>query len=202
MPSILFHELVGYKFSKKNPKYNTNNFFLGAMVPDAVNAYGFASKEKRWAAHLRDENLEKWQENIIEFYKKNKDKFEHTYLIGYVVHVLTDIFCDKIYQKNIYFDLLSKGKDYNSAYSYYEQSIRKFENSNIDEMWWKEVRNNIQNAEKIPINNISENMIDDWIDYVIHQYEERKYEKADYITMEFVNNVLEEIEKSILQCVL
>ena len=44
MPSILFHELIGYKIAQKYKKYDTNNFYLGLMVPDSVNAYGFASK--------------------------------------------------------------------------------------------------------------------------------------------------------------
>ena len=80
MPSILFHELVGYKIASKYKKYDTNNFYLGLMVPDSVNAYGFASKENRWRTHRRDKNLDIWQENVIKFYKENKGKFEETYL--------------------------------------------------------------------------------------------------------------------------
>ena len=91
MPSILFHELVGYKIASKYKKYDTNNFYLGLMVPDSVNAYGFASKENRWRTHRRDKNLDIWQENVIKFYKENKGKFEETYLAGYVIHILTDI---------------------------------------------------------------------------------------------------------------
>ena len=64
MPSILFHEFIGDKIAKKYKKYDTNNFYLGLMVPDSVNAYGFASKEDRWRTHRRDESLEKWKENI------------------------------------------------------------------------------------------------------------------------------------------
>ena len=40
MPSILFHELVGYEFAKKHKNYNNKEFILGIIVPDAVNAYG------------------------------------------------------------------------------------------------------------------------------------------------------------------
>ena len=83
------------------------------MVPDAVNAYGFASKEKRWKAHFRDDNLEKWQINVIRFYEENYNKYENTYLMGYLVHVLTDIICDEIYRENLYPDLLKKGFEYN-----------------------------------------------------------------------------------------
>lgn len=195
MPSILFHELVGYKFAKKYKKYDTNNFYLGAMVPDAVNAYGFASKEKRWAAHFREENLDKWQKNVTSFYKINYKRYENTYLMGYLVHVLTDIICDKIYGEQLYPDLLKKGFDYNSAYSYYEKAIVKFENNNINKEWWKEVKENFQKAKKIPINHISEKMIKDWIDYTMNKYQKRNYEDAELITVDFVNQVVNRIEE-------
>ena len=195
MPSILFHELVGYQFAKKHKKYDTPNFYLGAMVPDAVNAYGFASKEERWQAHLRDENLEKWQTNILNFYKENHQKQENTYLMGYLVHVLTDIICDQIYQQKLYPDLLKKGYDYHTAYAYYERAIEKFENHNIKELWWNKIKINIQTGDKIPINGIGEKMITDWIECTIEKYENRKYEEEGYITIEFVKEVLNKIQK-------
>ena len=197
MQSILFHELVGYQFAQKNKKYDTNNFYLGLMVPDAVNAYGFASKEKRWKTHMRDENLEKWQDNLLNFYKMSYNKYENTYLMGYVIHVLTDIFCDKIYQQKLYPELLKNGYDYHSAYSYYEKAIVKFENSNLHQKWWNEAKEKFQKGEKIPINTISEKMIQDWMDCTITKYQNRSYEKEEYITMDFVNQVLEEINESL-----
>lgn len=198
MPSILFHELVGYKFAKKYKKFDTNNFYLGAMVPDAVNAYGFASKEARWTAHCRDESLDKWQSNIMQFYKTNYGKYEDTYLMGYLVHVLTDILCDKIYSKHFYPDLVKKGFDYHSAYSYYEKAIEKFENNNLKKDWWKEAKEKFQKGEKIPICNISEKMIVDWINYTVSKYEARNYEETGYITIDFVNDVVDEIEDEIV----
>lgn len=195
MPSILFHELIGYKFVQNHKNYNNPNFFLGAMVPDAVNAYGFASKEKRWRAHFRDSSLDKWQINVINFYKQNKNKFDESYLMGYLVHVLTDILCDKTYQEKLYPELLEKGYDYNSAYGFYEKGLEKLENSNIDKTWWKETKENIQKAEKIEINNIDKRMIEDWINYTINKYNNRKFEKEEYLTEDFANEILDKIEK-------
>jgi len=147
----MFHELIGYRFAKKHKKYDTQLFYLGLMVPDAVNAYGFASKEARWRTHCRDQNLDKWEENIISFYSENKLNYNEEYIMGYLIHVLTDILCDKIYQNILYPDLLKKGYDYNSAYKYYEEGIKKFENSNLNLEWWKYVKRNFDNAKKIPI---------------------------------------------------
>ena len=198
MPSILFHEFVGYTIAKKYKKYDTNNFYLGVMAPDAVNAYGFASKEKRWGSHLRDEDLDKWKDNVICFYKENCNKYENTYLVGYLIHILTDIFCDKIYREILYPDLIKRGFDYNSAYSYYEKQIEKFENSNIDERWWKEVQDKFLKGDKISINNMTEDVIRDWVKYTINKYKERNFEMEDYITIKFVDDVIDMIEITLI----
>lgn len=197
MPSILFHELVGHKFTEKHKEYNTPNFFLGVMVPDAVNAYGFASKEKRWEAHFRDSSLEKWKLNAINFYEQNKNKYDEKYVKGYLVHVLTDIFCDKIYQEKLYPKLLENGYNYDTSYSFYEKELEKLENSNINSTWWKEVKNNIQVSDKVEINNIDKKMIEDWIKYTINKYESRNYEKEGHLADNFVNEILDKIEETI-----
>lgn len=193
MPSILFHELVGYKIAQKYKKYDTNNFYLGLIIPDSVNAYGFASKEERWKTHVRNENLDVWQENIIDFYKKNIDKYENTYLTGYLIHVLTDIMCDKIYQNEIYPKLLEEGFDYHTAYLHYEEGIKKLENSNINEKWWKDVKDKFQKADIMPICGMSEQMILDEVKYIIDNYSNRAYEKCSFITDKFVDEVVDKI---------
>lgn len=99
MPSILFHELVGINLQKLIGNSIKNNFYLGVMVPDSVNAYGFASKEERWKAHKRDVSLDIWTENIVKYYKENSSKYERCYLMGYLIHVLTDIMCVKFTKK-------------------------------------------------------------------------------------------------------
>ena len=197
MPSILFHELIGDKIAKKYKKYDTNNFYLGLMVPDSVNAYGFASKEDRWRTHRRDESLEKWKENILNYYKENIDKYEKNYLMGYLIHVLTDIICDEIYQNELYPKLLEEGFDYNTAYKHYEEGIEKFENSNINEKWWEEAKNKFENAEAFPINGMSEKMILDEVKYTLNKYSKRNYEENGFISEVFADEVVEKIEKSI-----
>lgn len=193
MPSILFHELIGYKIAKKYKKYDTNNFYLGLMVPDSVNAYGFASKENRWRTHLRDENLDVWQKNVIDFYNENKGNFEEIYFTGYAIHILTDIICDKIYQTKLYPKLLEDGFDYHSAYSHYERGIEMLENSNINEPWWKYVKKKFQDADVFPICGMEKEMILDEVKYTINKYDSRAYEECGFINDEFVNEVVKSI---------
>lgn len=199
MPSIMFHELIGYKFAKRNKQFDCNSFYLGLIVPDSVNAYGFAEKEERWKAHARDKDLDKWQANILKFYKDNIGCFEQSYLTGYLVHVLTDIICDKIYVEELYQRLLNEGYDYNTAYSYYEEGIRKFENNNINEDWWKYVKEKILDAEIIEINDMPKKMIEDELSYVTKHYNERDFEEIGFITDKFADNVLNCLEKILVQ---
>ena len=199
MPSILFHELVGYEFAKKHKNYNNKEFILGIIVPDAVNAYGFASKEKRWESHCRDKDLDKWTSNIIDFYKENRKIYEKYYLMGYLVHVLTDIFCDKIYNEKIYPKLVEEGYNYDTAYKFYEIALEKLENNNINSLWWKEVKESFKNTKKIPISNIDEKMIEDWEKYLIERYSTRQYEKQGYITNDFVDEVIKQIENALMK---
>ena len=193
MPSILFHEFVRYRIAEKYEKFDTNNFYLGLMVPDSVNAYGFASKEDRWRTHRRDADLDVWQKNIIDFFYENKGKVEESYLVGYVVHVLTDIACDRIYQNELYPKLLEDGFDYHSAYSYYEKGIEMFENSNIDKAWWSKVKRKFQNADIIPICGMEKQMILDEVKYTIRKYDGRSYEECGFIDEDFAGKVVEEI---------
>ena len=199
MPSIMFHELIGYKFAKKNKQFDCNCFYLGLIVPDSVNAYGFAEKDARWKAHARDKDLDKWQENIVKFYRENEENFEQGYITGYLVHVLTDIICDKIYIEELYPALLAEGYNYNTAYSHYDEGIRKFENSNINEDWWKYVKEKIIDAEIIEINDMPKKMIEDEVSYVIKHYGERNFEEVSFITDKFADNVLNCLEKILVQ---
>lgn len=112
---------------------------------------------------------------------------------GYVVHVLTDIICDRIYQKKLYPKLLQEGFDYHSAYSHYEQGIAKLENSNINEKWWKEAKDKFLKADVFPILGMEKQMILDEVKYTVNKYKTRTYEECGFVGDDFVEEVVEEI---------
>lgn len=193
MPSILFHMKVGIEFIKKNPNLDKPQFYLGLIVPDAVNVDGFAPKEKRWPAHLRDKDLDIWENNIIDFYKNNKEKYEELYLYGYVVHVLADIVCDRVYTEEV--KPLLKGKNIEDTYEYYRNEIEKYENSQVEEEWWKKVIENLEIANPITINGISADMIKRWEKYTLKNYKDRPKESSNFITDSYVENIANKIEE-------
>lgn len=101
MPTVLIHEEVAYNIAKKYKQLDNKDFYLGALAPDTVNLNGFAAKEERWNSHLRNENLDTWLENVKKFYNENKDKYNKYFLLGYVLHIITDIVHDKYFYQDI-----------------------------------------------------------------------------------------------------
>lgn len=194
MPTILFHLKVANEYVKKNNKYDTSNFYFGNIAPDAVNAYGFASKEKRWGAHIRDKYLNKWKQNVIEFYRKNIGTVEEDFLRGYCIHILTDILMDEKYVSIFRNQIIEKGIEEEKVYDYYEKAIYKYENSMLNENWLKEQVKKIKSANIIEFNNISKQMQIDNIRYNIDKYSKREYEEADFIEDDVVEDIIEEIQ--------
>lgn len=200
MPTILFHLKVASEYVKKNNKYDTNNFYLGMIAPDAVNAYGFASKEKRWGAHIRDKDLNKWKENVIEFYKRNIRCVEEDFLRGYCIHILTDIVMDEKYANSFRNQILEKGIEEEKVYDYYEKAIYKYENSKLNEDWIISVVEKIKSANIFEFNNISKQLQIDNIKYNIDKYSKREYEEADFIKDDVVEDIIKEIQEILHNC--
>ncbi len=93
MPEVNIHEKVAYELSKKYNLY-TRDFFLGNMTPDAVNVFGFATKEDRWTSHIRRQDRIEWRKVLKDFYLKEKENYNRDFLLGYITHILTDIVHD------------------------------------------------------------------------------------------------------------
>ena len=94
MPSISIHEEVGYYLSQKFSITSYYSYYLGIIAPDAPNLHGFASKEERWNSHVRKSDYQEWRESLVDFYQKSIDYYDKDFLLGYFVHILTDIVFD------------------------------------------------------------------------------------------------------------
>ncbi len=130
MPNTVVHEEVGYYLSKKLD-VSSYEFYLGLMAPDAVNVEHFANKQERWTSHVRDTDLNIWKENLKKFYKEEKNKINNDFLLGYTIHILTDIVYDEYFEEKIHKEILKNNqeKDYwyikwsdMDKYSFKEQS--------------------------------------------------------------------------------
>lgn len=187
MPTSMFHLNVSKKIAEKYPKYDTANFYIGTIAPDAVNLNGFADKPIRWSAHKRAKDLDEWKNNIIEFYNREKDNYNKEYLLGYVVHVLTDIIADELYYKEgMYEDIVKNRTSEDKAFGFFKDQIQVYERSQLNTKWWLDVKTKLCDCEVYQINGISQEMICGWKNKVLKDYEEKKFEEFDYITPETV----------------
>ena len=194
MPNALVHLNVANKIAKKHINLDESQYYLGIIVPDTVNLYGFAEKSKRWAAHIRAKDLNVWESNIIEFYNQNKEKYDNNYLVGYVIHVLTDIVFDRIYEKELLDKIHTRG-EFEDEFGYYHQELRKYEASQIEEKWWKEVVEKLNKAVGIEINSIDADEIEKWRDKKVREYEEKEKMQADMINEELIEKATEQVEE-------
>lgn len=99
MPEIMLHEEVGYYLSDKI-KVSSYDYYLGLLAPDSPNLNGFAPKEERWLAHQRRKDYQEWRQALKDFYQKEKNNYPKDFILGYMIHILTDIVYDEfIYLK-------------------------------------------------------------------------------------------------------
>lgn len=143
-------------------------FFLGAISPDSVNIDGHAAKEIRWPAHLRDFDLKKWLLNVREFYEKECAKHsDKSFLLGYVVHIITDIVWDMYFERELWscFETISlprsswKSERWNELYGYeaLQMKLPWFEDS---------VCPLLQNAKPLSIGTLKTEQVAAWRDAV------------------------------------
>jgi len=198
MPNSLVHLKVANEISKKYVELDCPQYYLGIIAPDTVNLYGFAEKSKRWAAHIRAKDLNIWENNIIEFYKQNIEEYDNKYLFGYLIHVLTDIVFDRIYEKELLDKIHTRG-EFEDEFGYYHQELRKYEASQINEIWWKDVISKLNQAEGITINSINATEIEKWRDKKIKEYDGKEKMKADMINQELIQRAANQVEEILIK---
>lgn len=187
MPSTLFHLRTGYEFAKKYKNYNTPEFYLGVIAPDAVNLNGFEKKDIRWKSHNRDWNLEVWKKNVLKLYNDLKNTNDNVYLLGYVFHIFTDIAVDDLYfNKGIYENMLKKGIKPEDVFEYFNKQIQQYAKSQLGKQWWNEVVDKLNVAEADNINGINAEMINKWKEKEIKYYCKVEKENYDYIKPQFL----------------
>ena len=196
MPSSNIHLKVAYELNKRL-NINSIDFIVGNIAPDAVNINGFAPKEERWTAHLRDKDLDKWIENAKLFYEQNKGKINNNFLLGYTSHLLTDVIHDKyLYMKQkerIINDTKCKIED---AHDILRDDMNNYSFSEFYEL--KEQLLEYQNDYEIL--NIDKDKLNKWIRIVLDIYRENKvskYQKDEDI--EFLIEQIENILKQLLK---
>lgn len=89
MPNSVFHMWIAKEFAKDNPLLHNNpDYYLGNIAPDAVLGRAGCNGEMKNQSHMlikRDE----WEKDVIKYWNGYPNKTP--YILGYVMHILTDI---------------------------------------------------------------------------------------------------------------
>jgi hypothetical protein len=190
MPNIMIHEEVGF-FLKNKLNINSYNYYLGLLAPDAPNLNGFAEKKVRWRAHVRRKDLNDWRLSLKDFYQNNKEKYDSDFLIGYTIHILTDIVYDDILYLKVREEII---KD-----NYSKEESHNIMRNDMDKYYFNEIETikEILNSDTISynINGINKELLTSWKNKFIN--DNTKSNTSKYITKEILDILNEEVLEEI-----
>lgn len=193
MASTMIHLLVGDGIAKADERVKgTGKFYLGCFLPDSVNADGFASKEVRWAAHLRAKNLCEWYENVGRFYTENRNRHDSDLLFGYCVHCITDAAFDEFFHHNIWEQAKKIGLTGWDECFRYDRTV-------MDGLLWKEkIRPLLEKTVPVSIGNISIELVGRSLGYVLNDhYATLPPEQPTFVTDEVIRElIIKTLEKT------
>ena len=152
MASIFTHLYIGKRFIEQDKRRKPSpQFYLGCILPDSVNAHGFAERDARWAAHLRSADIQEWYENNRRFYRQHTGTVDENLLLGFVLHNVTDAALDEY--------LLRKP----------QHGIYKNSTPPLDAWWHDEVAPALQQAVPDTLNGLSLDNVKLGIEYVLYE---------------------------------
>ena len=190
MPNVMIHEEVGYYLSKKLNK-NSYNYFLGIIAPDAPNTYGFGKKEDRWLAHQRKKDYNEWRNSLKDFYEKEKNNYDEDFLLGYYIHILTDIIYDDYLYLKVKEEILKSTID--------KEQYHEIMRDDMDKYYFKEIETikDILSKESktYEINGISKELMLEWKSKVLKDFANEN--TSVYITNEIINTLNELVYKEL-----
>ena len=191
MPSAPIHLQVAdlIEQNKNIPIADKKQFFLGAIAPDAVNLKGFAKKEQRYKVHFRLANLEHWKINVVSLYNRNLGSSgDDSFLLGYCVHLLTDIFWDEFVQPEMLAGLSEvygeKIKDDEFLKKAKWQELYRYNNLVKNALWLSNAKELLAQAKTVDFEYISKEILSDYRDYLVNDYSDKQCNEPPIVVNE------------------
>lgn len=190
MPNIMIHEEVGHYLSKKINK-NSYNFYLGIIAPDSPNTYGFGKKEDRWLAHQRRKDYDEWRKSLKEFYEKEKNNYDEDFLLGYYIHILTDIVYDDFLYLKVREEILKDNHTLKESHDIMRNDMDKYYFNGIEDI--KAILK--QDNSTYEINGISKELMSEWKEKVLKELNNKN--ECVYINQEIIDTLNELVYKEL-----
>ncbi|MDF2543731.1 MAG: hypothetical protein K0S47_3449 [Herbinix sp.] len=100
MPLPMVHLATAREYANETTDLlNCPEFYLGSISPDAIHMRQNILSSDKGVTHLFAEG-DLWKENVTGFIKQNKSKPNYNFILGYGIHILTDIIWNEtLYRK-------------------------------------------------------------------------------------------------------
>lgn len=187
----MVHLLAARKWVRAHEEFNTDEFYLGVISPDAIHIRDGDDKSRKNEIHLNN-----WgsidQESVIEYWRKRHSAFD----IGYGIHVLTDGQWVPRFRARLKGMLLPDGRlntdvYYNDAV---QTDIDLFRQEGIGDRLFEQIKRAVP-PENHPLLTGSE--IGQWPGFTLKLYYEdhSKLLPARFVTMEYVLDFIDDCQK-------
>ena len=193
MPTVVIHEEVAYEIAKIYTNLDTGDFYLGVLAPDAVNLNGFAPKEERYKSHIRNKDLNVWLSNVKEFFQNNKNKYEKNFLLGYILHIITDIVYDQYFYWPVREQLAKDNIKEEEQHQILRTSMEEYGYQNEKEPFWLHAKKRLSNVEGYNIQNIKKEDLLLWKNKCLQPLKSQKTNK--YITKSQIMELTNKVER-------
>lgn len=190
MPSCVIHEEVGYYLSKKL-NLNSYDYYLGLLAPDSPNYKSFAEKNVRWIAHQRSSDYNEWRNNIKKLYSKEITNYSKDFILGYYIHILTDIIYDEFIYLKVRKKIIDEGISLDNSHNEMSSDMEKYSFIGI-----KDVINILNSSDKTyDILNISKDIMTLWKERKLVEF--NMINNSKYITEDIINELNEMVYEEV-----
>ncbi|MBP5678289.1 MAG: hypothetical protein J6X28_00480 [Bacilli bacterium] len=187
MPSIRIHEKVGDIIGKEIG-ISSYDYYLGLLAPDTPNIDDIVRKEDRWMAHQRRKDLEEWREAIDHFYRQEKDHYPKDFILGYYIHILTDIVYDDFFYLRVR-DTIEETYSREESHQIMRQDMEKYTFDHLSD-----IKKILQEEDtSYDILNIGKGKLRKWKEKNCSSWDEKR--KSQYVT----DNIIDDLAKKVLE---
>ena len=187
MPSACVHLNIAYMLKEKLKIADIPQFHLGSISPDAVNLEGFAEENIRYAAHIRNRDYNVWKNDIAKFYEQNKDKLNKSFLLGFMVHIYTDIAWDELVQPGLFEYLRSAGTADEAFKKEKWAELYRLNSLIAQQDFYSQILKSLSTAECTGISTVSADLLERYRDYLAEDYQDKiSNEKPNFLTLDML----------------
>ena len=132
-----------------------------------------------------------WRNSLNEFYQKEKNNYDEDFLLGYYIHILTDIVYDDFLYLKVREEILKDNHSLEESHDIMRDDMDKYYFNEIEDI------KDILNKDNITyeINGISKELMSEWKEKVLKGLNNKN--ESIYITQEIIDTLNELVYKEL-----